>query len=63
VIEGMTVVDAIATVDTDYYDAPLSPVIIKSIVFVEESRTAYKYKEGKTLEGSCRIYQFSRLYG
>lgn len=36
VIEGMTVVDAIATVDTDYYDAPLSPVIIESIVFVEE---------------------------
>jgi peptidyl-prolyl cis-trans isomerase B (cyclophilin B) len=36
VIEGMAVVDAIATVDTDYYDAPLSPVIIESIVFVEE---------------------------
>ena len=37
VIEGMAVVDAIASVATNYYsDAPLSPVIIESIVFVEE---------------------------
>ena len=37
VIEGMTVVDAIATVETNpYTDAPFVPVVIESIVFVEE---------------------------
>lgn len=37
VLEGMEVVDAIAAVPTNYYNnAPLTDVVIESIVFVEE---------------------------
>ncbi len=37
VLEGMAVVDAIAAVPTNYYNnAPLTDVVIESIVFVEE---------------------------
>ncbi len=36
VTEGMDVVDAIAGVETDAYDKPLTPVLIKTIRIVEE---------------------------
>lgn len=35
VTEGIETVDAIAAVETDYYDAPLSPVVIESIKIVK----------------------------
>ena len=35
VIDGIEVVDAIASVETNYYDAPLEKVIIKSIIIKE----------------------------
>ena len=35
VVEGIEVVDKIASVETDYYDAPLEKVVIESITIVE----------------------------
>lgn len=40
VIDGMEVVDLIATVDTDPYDHPVEPVIILSAVMEEESQSS-----------------------
>ena len=36
VVEGMTIIDQIAAVQTNYNDRPLVDVVIESIVFVEE---------------------------
>lgn len=35
VVEGMEVVDKIASSETDYYDAPIEPVVIESIKIVD----------------------------
>lgn len=35
VVEGIEVVDKIAAVETDYYDAPIEPVVIESIKIVD----------------------------
>ena len=35
VIKGIEIVDAIASVDTNYYDMPLNKVVIKSIKIEE----------------------------
>jgi hypothetical protein len=36
VVEGLDVIDKIATVETDYYDRPMEDVMIIKVVPVEE---------------------------
>ena len=36
VVKGIEVVDAIASVPTNYFDAPLQKVVIKSIIIIQE---------------------------
>lgn len=36
VVEGMDVVDEIASVETDYNDRPVTPVVMKTVEYVED---------------------------